>query len=695
MALVMPHAIVKPLRPHFRCISSRLSRRWGGEVKPVEGPHKGKYTVAVVGGGSAGVSVASSLLRKLPEGKTDVAIIEPADTHYYQAGWTMVGGLGVNASDTAMPMGAVLPPGVDRLKTRCDAFEPDANALILSDGTALHYDVLIVAAGIQSNFHEIKGLEDTLGENGVSSIYSYAAAPYLWKTIDQMQGGRMLFTNPSTPVKCGGAPLKIAMLAESRWRSKGIRASMDISYHSGGAVCFGIPFYSEGLEKMFDERNIGITLNRNLVEVDGPARRAKFRLPSGEEVVEEFDMLHVTPPMSAPDFISGSSLANDSGFVSVDDRTCQHTKFSNVFSLGDCSSLPTSKTYSAVAAQSPVVVQNVSRYLAGDSRGVSYNGYTACPILVGDNKLLLAEFNGYTKQPECFLPFVNKLITPNPIFYLMKRYVFPFAYWNFTPIGRWFGKHTVFEPTLEKDATLRMLPASSKAAVIEQLFDEESCTYTYVVACPTTLRALIIDPVWGKEHEYLELLRERGWQLDYSLETHVHADHITGAMRLKACLPELQTGISGASGAVADMFMAHKQSIQIGDVTVEGRRTPGHTDGCMTFVVHGKEGAESVAFTGDALLIGGCGRTDFQQGSPESLYNSVYDQIFSLPDDTILYPGHDYKGRKSSTVGLEKATNPRLTHAVEEFTDIMENLKLAVPKKLDVAVPANLVGGSM
>ena len=227
--------------------------------------------------------------------------------------------------------------------------------------------------------------------------------------------------------------------------------------------------------------------------------------------------------------------------------------------------------------------------------------------------------------------------------------------------------------------------------MFRQLFDRETCTYTYLLADEQTREAVLIDPV--REHVKRDegLLAELGLKLVYTLETHIHADHVTGSAlhRSKLGSRSVVSALGGAS--CADVQASDGDVIRFGSHALEVRTTPGHTDGCVTYVSH----EAGMAFTGDTLLIRGCGRTDFQQGSARTLYQSVHEKILSLPDATRLFPGHDYKGRTVTTVAEEKAHNPRLGggRTVEEFVVIMDNLNLSYPKKIDVAVPANLQCG--
>lgn len=231
--------------------------------------------------------------------------------------------------------------------------------------------------------------------------------------------------------------------------------------------------------------------------------------------------------------------------------------------------------------------------------------------------------------------------------------------------------------------------------LFRQLFDRESCTYTYLLADEETREAVLIDPVREHLERDLDLLEELDLRLAYVLDTHVHADHVTSAGLLRERLG-CQTVLGSAAGAgCPDLLIDDGQSVSFGRYRIEARHTPGHTNGDVTYVVDGA--SPPMAFTGDTLLIRGCGRTDFQEGDSAKLFASVHDKIFSLPDETQLYPGHDYKGRTMTTVGEEKRWNLRLggERSVEEFAEIMANLNLSQPKKIDVAVPANLLCGAL
>lgn len=225
--------------------------------------------------------------------------------------------------------------------------------------------------------------------------------------------------------------------------------------------------------------------------------------------------------------------------------------------------------------------------------------------------------------------------------------------------------------------------------LFHQLFDAGSSTYTYIIADKKSKEAAIIDPVLETVDRDLKLIDELGLRLMYVLDTHIHADHITGAGEIRK-RTQAKTAVSQTAGAeCVDIPLEDGQELLLGEKIIKVIATPGHTNTCLTYYFEG------MIFTGDALLIRGCGRTDFQQGSSEKLYDSVHEKLFKLPSDTAVYPGHDYRGQTSSTVGLEKQFNPRLGEAKtkDDFIKIMSELKIANPKKIHEAVPANLACG--
>jgi sulfide:quinone oxidoreductase len=393
------------------------------------------YPILVVGGGNAGISVSAQLLNK--NKKLQLAIIEPSDKHYYQPAWSLVGAGIFNKAKTVRSEASVIPKGATWIRDAVTSFKPEENKVYLNNGISLTYDYLIVAPGIQLNWGEVKGLKENLGKNGVCSNYDFRYADYTWTCIQQTHQGKAIFTNPHTPVKCGGAPQKIMYLASDYFRKQGRNKQIEVAMWSGGTRVFGVPKYEEVLKGIIAERHINMQFHQKLVEIDGENKRAKFTgIGEQNKDVEtwvDFSMIHVTPPQSAPDFIRNSPLANTAGWVDVDRFTLQHNKYKNIFSLGDASSLPTSRTGAAIRKQAPVLVKNLMAAMQGKPLEARYNGYTSCPIITGYGKLMLAEFD-YDNQPAETFPF-NQAKERWSMF-MLKRYILPWLYWNEILPGR-------------------------------------------------------------------------------------------------------------------------------------------------------------------------------------------------------------------------------------------------------------------
>ena len=387
------------------------------------------YQIVIVGGGNAGISVAAKLLLK--NNKLDIAVIDPADKHYYQPAWTLVGGGVYDIRKTERTEAEVIPERVTWIKQKLVDFHPEENNVTLDNNETVSYQYLIVAPGIKLNWNEIKGLEETLGKNNVCSNYSFKYAPYTFECIKNFKGGNAIFTSPHTPIKCGGAPQKIMYLAADYFRKHGLLDKSNIEYWSGGTRLFAIEDYEKTLLEVVERGNIKLNFFYRLNEIDGPNKRAKFvgfgEKNNGQEKWVDFDMIHVTPPQSAPDFIRNSVLANAAGWVDVNKDTLQHSRYNNIFSLGDASSLPTSKTGAAIRKQAPVVVENLLALINNQPLTASYSGYTSCPIVTGYGKLVLAEFDYDNKRMETF-PFDQS--KERWSMYQLKTKVLPWLYWN-------------------------------------------------------------------------------------------------------------------------------------------------------------------------------------------------------------------------------------------------------------------------
>ena len=387
-----------------------------------------KHQVVIVGGGTAGISTAAHLIKDNADKQWDIAIIDPSDKHYYQPLWTLIGAGVFPKEESERDEADYIPEGCTWIKEAVSSFVPKGNKVVLANGEEVEYEYLIVAAGIQIDWHKIKGLKDSLGKNGVCSNYSFATVDKTWEYLRNLSKGRAVFTQPPMPIKCAGAPQKIAYLAEDYLRKKGIRNQVEVDFHLAGPRIFGVAKYRNALEKVLKRKEMNPNYNSNLVEIDGDKKVAIFENPeNGERSSVEFDMIHVVPPMSSPDFIKESPLANDGGWVDVDKYTCQHTKFNNVFSLGDCSSLPTSRTGAAIRKQVPVVVKNLISVIEGKELKEKYDGYASCPLVTGFGTCILAEFD-YDGNPTESFPFDQS--KERFSMYMLKAYGLPKLYWH-------------------------------------------------------------------------------------------------------------------------------------------------------------------------------------------------------------------------------------------------------------------------
>jgi sulfide:quinone oxidoreductase len=363
--------------------------------------------------------------------KLKIGIIDPAESHYYQPAWTLVGGGVYNIDKTRRNEKDVIPKGAEWIRQRAIAFQPDQNMITLDNGESVIYDFLVVAPGIQLNWDAVKGLTDALGKNGVCSNYSFRSAPYTFECIKNLKAGKAVFHNLHTPVKCGGAPHKIMYLAADYFRRHGYLDKIDIQYWSGGTRLFAVEKYEKALKKVVEKGHIKLNFFLRLEEIDGPGKRARFTGFGDQNRDQtywvEYDMIHVTPPQSAPDFVKNSPLANGAGWVDVNKTTLQHVRYANIFSLGDASSLPTSKTGAAIRKQAPVLVKNLLAAMNNESLTGQYTGYTSCPLVTGYGRLILAEFD-YNNQPMETFPFDQS--KERWSMYQLKTKVLPWLYWN-------------------------------------------------------------------------------------------------------------------------------------------------------------------------------------------------------------------------------------------------------------------------
>lgn len=392
-----------------------------------------RHKIVIVGGGNAGISVAARLCKSLPE--PDVAIIEPSETHYYQPLWTLVGGGVVDKQKSARPEAGLIPKDAKWIKDSVERLDPENNEVVTASGERIGYDHLVVACGIEIDWDGVKGLAGAVGRDDVCSNYDFEHVDYTWRTIQNFSGGTALFTMPPPPIKCAGAPQKIMYMADDNFRKRGVRDRSKVIYAAGTPGIFGAPAYAKTLNKVVERKGIETRYQHVLTEIRPDAHEAVFedRANDNAEVVIKYDMIHVTPPQRAPRIVRESALAGEGGWLEVDKETLRSPKFENVFALGDASSLPTSKTGAAIRKQTPVLVENLLAQIAGGAPTGSYDGYTACPLVTGYGKLVMAEFD-YSLEPKQTFPFDQT--KERWSMYQVKRWVLPTLYWKSILKGR-------------------------------------------------------------------------------------------------------------------------------------------------------------------------------------------------------------------------------------------------------------------
>lgn len=418
--------------------------------------------IVIIGGGSAGITVAARLVKAdvKPE---NITLVEPSDKHVYQPGQTLVGG-GIKTLDSLIKNEAdYVPSGVKWEKEKAVEFMPETNSLKLASGKTLTYDYLVVAAGLQYNFEKIKGLTaDMIGKNDIHCIYDLNGAVAMWDAMQKLKGGTLLFSNPATPIKCGGAPQKIMYLTEDYMRSNGTRKDAKIEFMTAAGKYFGVPVYHDAVVGFVKEKEIVTSFNHNLVEVKAAEKIAIFEKKSkvkvfdkdlNEEVEQEkieliekkYDMLHVVPPMSPVAEIVKSPFVNNKGWMFVDPQTLQSKKFPNVFGIGDLIGTPFGKTGGSVRKQAPVLVENMIALMNGKDMAGKYNGYTVCPLITKRGTVMLAEFGYDDKQVAAKEPVTKAMAMPSfpldPsqerwIWWIFKVYLLPPMYWHGMLRGR-------------------------------------------------------------------------------------------------------------------------------------------------------------------------------------------------------------------------------------------------------------------
>ncbi len=393
------------------------------------------HDILIVGGGSAGIGLAASLLKRQPN--LQIAIIEPSDKHYYQPAWTLVGAGEFDPKATVRDMASVMPRGVTWIKAAATGFDPENRKVMLDRGNPVAYQYLVVAPGLKLNWEAIPGLVETLGKNGVTSNYRFDLAPYTWSLVRAMKPGKAIFTQPPMPIKCAGAPQKAMYLSCSEWEKMAVLKNIDVHFHNAGAVLFGVADFVPPLMEYVKRYNAHLHFNSRLVAIDGPAKKAWFEEKDADgnthQVEQSFDMIHVVPPQTAPDFVRESPLANAEGWVDVNQLTLQHVRYPNVFSLGDACSSPNAKTAAAARKQIVVVAENLLALRSGRELPTRYDGYGSCPLTVEKGKIVLAEFGFGGK----LLPsFPLDPTVPRKSAWILKKNILPVIYWDAMLKGR-------------------------------------------------------------------------------------------------------------------------------------------------------------------------------------------------------------------------------------------------------------------
>lgn len=402
-----------------------------------------RHEVVIVGSGAAGIAVAASLRARKPD--LEVAIIDPADIHYYQPGWTMVGAGVFAPEDTARTMGSLIPRGVKWIKAAVAAFEPENDAVILDGCRVVRYRRLVVCPGLKLDWDAVEGLSETLGRNGVTSNYRYDLAPYTWELARGFAGGSAVFTQPPMPVKCAGASQKAMYLCADHWRRAGVLDAARIDFMNAGGVLFGVKDCVPTLMDYVERYRARLNFFHNLVAIDGPGNVAIFEVKAPETAARRievpFDMIHMCPPQVAPGFIWVSPLADAAGWVDVDPHTLRHRTWANVWSLGDAMNAPNAKTAAAARKQAPTVTESLMADMAGRGAAAQYDGYGSCPLMVERGRIVLAEFGYGGALKPSFPAWLVDVARPSRLAWLQKKRLLPSVSWRGMLRGReWMAK---------------------------------------------------------------------------------------------------------------------------------------------------------------------------------------------------------------------------------------------------------------
>lgn len=409
---------------------------------------KTHYQILIIGGGTAGI-MAAAKLQRMKKG-LEIAIIEPSETHYYQPAFTLVGAGTYKMEDTVKQEATLIPSGVEWIKDKATAVVGEKKLVSTETKGNFSYDYLVLAPGLIYDMSLIEGLSEALDKGVVCS--NYIDPEYTWKLLQKFKGGNAIFTQPATPIKCGGAPQKAMYLAADYFKKQGILDKTNVVFATPGTVIFAVKTIADTLMKVINRYGIDLRLYHTPVKIDSENKLVYFKdntpneankpsspiigssVTDGDLIKVPFDFLHIAPPQVAPPFIRESRLSNEDGWLDVDIHSLQHKKYPNIFGLGDVAALPTAKTGAAIRKQVPVVVDNILKLLTGKSaNNTSYEGYSSCPLVTGYGKMTLAEFNyknEFTPDPMLKYMFINDSDKEHWRLWLLKKYMLPYMYWN-------------------------------------------------------------------------------------------------------------------------------------------------------------------------------------------------------------------------------------------------------------------------
>lgn len=380
---------------------------------------KAKGKIVIIGGGAAGISMAARLLHWLDN--PDITIIDPSDKHFYQPGFTLISAGVYKPEDVWKTQESCMPKGVKWIKDTVAEVDPIWNQVTTVSGKEkITYDFLVLAPGLQINWEGVEGItQQTLGQGNAHCIYDFEGAQKTWKAIQEFAktGGKGVYADTYTKHKCGGAPKKVCLLSEHYMRKQNVRDKVDLHYFTAEHQLYDVPYFTPRLEEIYKERNIPINLNVQVKGVDLEKKQVhmeRIETVGDQKIttpfVEDYDFLHFTPPMSAPDFVRDAGLGWTEGklaaeaWAMVDKETLVHKKYPNIIALGDVAGIPTSKTSAAVRVQAPIAAKNLISLMEGKEPVEKYNGYAACPIVTDYGHVLLCEFD-YDKNAQVSFPF--------------------------------------------------------------------------------------------------------------------------------------------------------------------------------------------------------------------------------------------------------------------------------------------------